>query len=292
MVRYIAALGIAVGWLLAAPNKEHLAIQRDIAQLQEQVKALESTLTERMIQLDTLLKQSLDQSTRTNATLAVIENNFRDRLDRQATNLAGPVAALGSKLDQMAAEFQTLRESVSDLTAQMAKLQAQLVDITNTLKVMQAPPSPPGPAPSSGPPQGVSAQQLYDNARRDQMSGNFDLALQGYQEFLKWYGNTELAPNAQYHIGEIYYFKGDLDNALKAFDAVLERYPENNKTPDAMYMKGMTLLKSGQRTEAGREFLNVIQKYPRSEVAQKAREQRKALGLSVPGVTPSRGRRR
>ena len=53
-------------------------------------------------------------------------------------------------------------------------------------------------------------------------------------------------------------------------------------------MKGMALLKSGQSTAAGKEFLNVIQKYPKSEVAPKAREQRKALGLSVPSAQAAR----
>jgi TolA-binding protein len=66
---------------------------------------------------------------------------------------------------------------------------------------------------------------------------------------------------------------------------VLERYPENNKTPDATYMKGMALWKSGQATAAGRTFMDVIQKYPKSDVAPKARDARKALGLSVPSAS-------
>ena len=65
---------------------------------------------------------------------------------------------------------------------------------------------------------------------------------------------------------------------------MLEKYGENNKSADATYMKGMALLRSGQRTQAAQEFLTVIQKYPNSEVASKARTQRQALGLSVPGA--------
>jgi TolA-binding protein len=84
-----------------------------------------------------------------------------------------------------------------------------------------------------------------------------------------------------------YYDKGDFISAIKSFDTVLEKYQENNKTPDAAFMKGMSLLKSGQSTAAGKEFLNVIQKYPKSDLASKAREQRKALGLSVPSAQGS-----
>jgi tol-pal system protein YbgF len=130
---------------------------------------------------------------------------------------------------------------------------------------------------------------------RDRSGGNPDLALQGFQEYLKWFGTSELAPSAQFYVGQIYYDKGDFDNAVKAFDTVLERFAENNKTAEAMYMKGMSLLKSGQRTQAGQEFLTVIQKYPNSGVAPNAKVQRKALGLSVPGsaaAKPAARRRR
>ncbi|MEJ7605912.1 MAG: tetratricopeptide repeat protein [Bryobacteraceae bacterium] len=130
---------------------------------------------------------------------------------------------------------------------------------------------------------------------RDRSGGNFELAIQGFQEYLKYFSTTELAPNAQFYIGQVHFDKNDYSNALQAFDLVLERFPENNKTADAMYMKGMTLLKAGQRNEAGKEFLNVIQKYPNAEVTAKARSQRKALGLNIPGAQAppaARNRRR
>ena len=134
---------------------------------------------------------------------------------------------------------------------------------------------------------------MYETALRDRSGGNLDLALQGFQEYLRYYGNTELAPNAQFYIGQITTIRTSSQPALQAFDAVLEKYPENNKTADAMYMKGMTLLKTGLRNEAAREFLNVITKYPNTEVAAKARIQRKALGLSVPTTqSPSATKRR
>src|SRR5690606_37337641 len=122
---------------------------------------------------------------------------------------------------------------------------------------------------------GVSPTQLYETAMKDRSGGNLDLARQGCEEYLKWFGNTDLASSAQYYIGAIHYDKNEFAPAIQAFDSVLERYPENNRTADAMYMKGMALLKSGQRTPAGAEFLQVLQKYPSAEVAPKARAQRR-----------------
>ena len=94
-------------------------------------------------------------------------------------------------------------------------------------------------------PAGVSAETLYNGGMRDKSAGNSDLAIEQFQNYLKWFGNTDLAPNAQYYIGEIKYLRGDLDGALMAFDTFLEKYPDNPKTSDAMLQKGRALVKSG-----------------------------------------------
>jgi len=116
---------------------------------------------------------------------------------------------------------------------------------------------------------------------RDKSAGNLELALQQFAEYLKLFGNTESAPNAQYQIGEIYYQNGDFELALKSFDMLLEKYQENNKTRDAMYMKGMSLVKLGRRAEGGRQFQELIDAYPTSEQATKAKAQLKSLNLGA-----------
>jgi tol-pal system protein YbgF len=243
-------------------------------------------------QINERTQLTYDTAQKSSTSIAVLDNAIRDRIKEQ---LSAPIAALNTRLDTMTNEFQSVRESVADVNNRLGKMQAQMEDIANAVKTLQAPPAPPpgatAPATSgmapSGPPAGMSAQQLYDSAQRDRMGGQLDLAKQGLEQYLQWYPNTELAPNAQFYIGQIHYDRNEWDDAVKAFDAVLERYSENSKTPDAMYMKGMTLLRSGQRNEAAKEFLNVIQQFPRSEVAGKARTQRAALGLKSPGATPA-----
>lgn len=283
--------------LLAAPglfaaSKEIVQIQRDIALLQDQIRTMQQSQDAQLVKLVTLVEQALQAGTKANTSLAVLESGLRDRLSQQ---LSAPIASVGAKVDQMTTDFSTVRETVSDLNERLSKIQAQLVQMDNTIRTLQAPPPPP-PSPTdtaaqTGPPPGLSPTQLYETAMKDRSGGNLDLARQGFEEYLKWFTNTDLAPNAQFYIGTIHYDKNEFEPAILAFDAVLERFPENNKTPDAMYMKGMSLLKSGQRTQAGAEFLQVLQKYPTSEVATKARAQRRALGLSVP-ATPSATKRR
>jgi tol-pal system protein YbgF len=294
-----AILALALAPALFGANKEMVQLQRDVALLQDDVRTLQRSLDEKMSALRTLVEQTYSATGKAGTSIAVLESGIRDRMAEQQKTLAGPVANMGAKIDTMSTEFQTLRESISDLSERMNKMQLQMVDLMNTVKVLSAPPAPPpavgSPSASSGPggpPPGMSAQGLYDSARKDLSGGNLDLAAQGFQEYLRFYGNTELAPNAQFYIGQIHYDKNEFAPALQAFDIVLEKYPENNKTADATYMKGMALLKSGQRNEAAREFLNVVQKYPSAEVAAKARTQRKALGLTTPAAAPPAAARR
>jgi TolA-binding protein len=280
---------------LNAQKREIIELQREIAAVQDQVKQLQRTVDEKMATLSTLVQQSIDASARGNSSLAALEGGIRERMLEQQKSLVGPVANLGTKLDQMSSEFQGLRESVLDLTERMNKMQAQMTDLGNSVKTIQSPPAPPppgtgGPGASLTPPAGLSAKQLYDSAMKDRSGGNLDLSLQGFEEYLKYFGNTELAPNAQFYIGQIYYDKNSFQNAILAFDNVLERFQENSKTPDAHYMKGMALLKSTQRNAAAQEFKALVQKYPNADVTPKARQQLKALGLSS-GTTPAAAKR-
>jgi TolA-binding protein len=189
----------------------------------------------------------------------------------------------------MSNEFQAVRVTIDDLGSRLGKLQQNLVDLNQTIKVIQAPPSAPPPAGGTSGPGSASmggspsanAETIYSSAMRDKNGGNDDLALQGFNEYLRFYGNTEMAPNAQYYIGEVFYNRKDYDNALKAFDLVLERYPDNNKTLDATYMKGRTLVQMGERSKGADEFRTVVNKAPRSELASKAKAQLASMGLSV-----------
>jgi tol-pal system protein YbgF len=277
---------------LFAASKEIVQIQRDLALLQDQLRTLQQAQDEKLVRLTTLVEQALQSTVKTNTSLAVLESGLRDRLSQQ---LAAPITGVSTRVEQMSGEFQSMRESVADLNERVSKIQAQLVDISNSIRTLQAPPAPPpavgAPTSTSGPPAGVSPTQIYESALRDRSGGNLDLAMQGFEEYLKWYSNTELAPNAQFYIGQIHYDRGEFPKAISAFDTVLEKFPENNKTPDSMYMKGMALLRTGQRTQAGQEFLNVIQKYPNAEVTAKAKAQRRALGLSVPAASAPAKRR-
>jgi tol-pal system protein YbgF len=138
----------------------------------------------------------------------------------------------------------------------------------------------------------MTADVTYTNAYRDYTGGKYDIAFQEFSDYLKYFPNTQFAPNAQYYIGEIYYQKRDYNNAINAYDAVLEKFSDNNKTADAHYKKGMALMGLGRNDAAAREFRDVYARYSDSEpdLAAKARARLKEMGLTV-GTTAKQRRR-
>jgi TolA-binding protein len=272
-----------------AQKREFVELQRDVATLQDQVRNLATSNSENMGRLTALLQQALDNINKLNTTVAVLDAAMRDR-DK---TIAAPVTSVGAKVDQMTNEFQAMRVTMDDMSSRLGKLQQNMVDLQNTIKVIQAPPAPPsggpgGVGPGSAAGSAPPADNLYSSAMRDKNGGNDEVALQEFNDYLKFYGNTEMAPNAQYYVGEILYNRKDYQNALQAFDTVLERYPDNNKTLDAMYMKGRALVQMGERSAGADEFRAVYNKSPRSELAAKAKAQLASMGLSV---NPPAGKR-
>ena len=283
----LVCLLLAVPGLAPGASKEIQELQRDVALLQEQIKDLQRSQDEKFAAVTELARQSIDAANKANTSVAVIastiEQNLRDQTDKVVT----PVVGLSTRVNEMGGDLRTLSQAVSDLTALLNRIQAQLTDVSNAIKVIQQPPAAPPPqpgqaaaAPSSDVPP-MSAETMYNAARQDHVSGKYDLAMQEFGDYLRYYGNTGFAPNAQFYIAMIHFVQQNYETAVKEFDMVLEKYPDNNKTADSLLYKGRALVKMpGHKTEGADEFMEVIRRFPKSDQAVQACTERKALGLN------------
>lgn len=270
-----SALFVLCSAPLAAQRRDALVeLGRDVALLQEEVRLMNKTQTERLAQIEETLKAMQEQIAATNRTLAVLDSGLKKRLE---DSMVKPLSGVTGKVDTLSQDFGYVRETLAEINTRLGKLDQRITDLENTIRTMQAPPAPPAPATPSGPPAGVSAKSLYDSALRDKMGGNFDLALKEFTDYLAWFGDTEMAPNAQYYIGEILYNQQRYEEAVQAFDKVLESYPKNTKTNDARLMKARALAQLGRRAEAEQEFRALIKAAPNSDAAQRARSELKKL---------------
>ena len=265
-------------------KKEVLEMQRDLLQVQDQIR----TMNDKLTRIETLVGQMLDESKRANSAVSTLQGSLTERMSEQTKSMLSPVAGVGPKVDQMTEEFRAVRENVSDMTSRLGRLESKINDLDQTVRTIQAPPVAPPPtggAPTPGGAAGapaVSAEQAYQTALTDYTKGNLDLAVQEFSDYVKNFGSTDYAPNAQFYIGETYRRKGDLERAIQAYNQVIEGYKENNKTPDAFYMKGVTLVQAGKPTAARKEFNELIKRYPNTDLASKAKTQLKSLGFAPP----------
>ena len=294
-----AAFGLLMcpGFLLAQKREDILSIQRDVAQLQDQVKQLQTSQDQKMAALQMLVQQAVEESTRSAAAVSALQKTVTDRLADQQSKLESPLAAVGARLDQSSEDTRAIRENVAALSGSSWCLDNKLADISSAIRsprgATAAPPPPPAAngtpaATAPTPPPGVSADSLWQNAFRDYSSGKDELAMMEFSDYLKYFPQqTENAAGAQYYIGQLYDRAKQYDDAIQAFDAVLERFPENPKTPDSLYMKGVELQKAGRKTDAVTEFKDFLTRYPTHSLASNAKQH---LRESLAGRNPLAGR--
>jgi TolA-binding protein len=272
------------GWVQAQKREDILSIQRDVAQLQDEVKQMQTSQDQKLADLQTMLKQALDEQTKLANSMAAMQRSVAERLNDQASKVEAPIAVLGTKMDQSAEDLRSLRENVSNLSMRLGNLDGKLADISSAVRTLSNPAPPPPPAnggvASDVPPApaGVSAESLFQNAFRDYSSGKDELAMMEFNDYLKYFPQSENAASAQYYVAQIYDRAKQYDDAVQAFDAVLQRYPDNPKTPDAQYGKAYDLMKGGHKAEAIAEFKEFLARYPTHSLARNAQDHLKALG--------------
>src|SRR6202166_2474896 len=243
-----------------AVARELIELQRDVTSLLPGQKDLATQMTQDHTVMKTLVEQSGDTVGKLNGTMSALQKSMQDV---QANS--------GARLDTMSTQVQGLSDNLEEIKSRLGKLNQQLVDLQNTMQSVDAKISggggqPPAstqpnqgsasqPAGGGQPPAGAasgagpapSADTLYSNGLRDITSRQYDLARQEFQDYLKYYGDTDLASNAQFYLGEIAYSQRNYDLAVTEYDRVLTNYPKSFKLAPARLKKGMALLELGQK---------------------------------------------
>ena len=241
----------------------------------------------------TLIEQSSDTVNKLNSTMASLQKSVQD-----------VQANAGTRLDTMSTQLQGLSDNLEEIKSRVGKLNQQLVDLQSSVQSIDArlaggtptvapsavpsgtiPPSPSGSAaPAPGGPL-PSADILYSNGLRDITSGKYELASSEFQDYLKYYGDTDLASNAQFYLGEISYAQKNYQQAVQEYDKVLTNYPKSFKLAPARLKKGMALLELNQKNAGIRELREVVRRYPGTEEERRARARLKDMGVSVTATT-------
>ena len=264
------ALILAIGVLPAyGANRDIVQLQTQVDQLQQQMTQMKQSFDERMGVMKNLVEQNTDIANKVNATLKDLQTS----INKQQQDRAGQV-------DQISGQIQALNDTMDELKVRLAKLSKQLEDMQSaqqSLAASQAQQQQQAQAIAQAPPPDV----LYNNGLRDYTSGKTDLATQEFNDYLKFYPNTDLAGNASFYLAEIEFKAGSYAQAAKDYDKVLENFPSGNKVAAAHLKKGYSFAELGQKDAAIAELQTLIQRFPRAPEAAQAKEKLQQLGVNT-----------
>jgi tol-pal system protein YbgF len=262
-------LAMALVFALATPafaaNKEHQQLMADIRMLQEQSQQLQNL----MGQLGETLKA------------------VNTRLDDQSNANRKAFADQKLIIDTLSSDLRVVREKVDDNNVRIGSLTQELEAVRQTVQQMSSRPSSTdaspsgaatetlagGTAPSSTQPGapvslGTSPQKTWDTAFSDYTAGQYDLAVLGFDGYIKDFPKSDMADNAQVLIGKSLMMDNKYDRAVEAFDKAIRGYPSGDAIPDAYYQKAVALNHLGQidRARAALDFL--VKTYPESDAGR------------------------
>lgn len=260
----------------AADTKSQLIqIQTQLQIMQDTIARMQQSFDERMGVMRGMVTQQTDNVNK----LTTLIQSLQKSLGAQTNDAS-------SKVDQISGQVQSLHDAVDELKARLAKVSKQLDDIEAAQR--NIPSQPMGAQGTSPAAQAPPPEELYNDALRDYNAGKNELAAQEFAQYVQVYGNTDLAGNAQFYLGEIQYRQGNLAGAIASYNKVLDQYPGGNKSAAAQLKKGYALLDLGQKSAGITELRNLISRYPKSPEAVQARARLSKLRVSAGSTRAAR----
>lgn len=266
MIRRLVPSALAVLALLALPALA--TANKDMERLRLQVATLQSQLSE----IQRAADEARDEVRRLNELIAaqnaMLQKATTDRRQQDEAT-AVSLRELGERMAEMAESLQALRGAaiVSLPPAGLPPTGASPTD--GSSPTASAAPAAAAPVPATPPP---APRELYSQAYADYARGNYDLAIQGFTEYIRNYPGTDFTDNAQYWIGECLYGKKMYAEAVDAFNVLFRDYASSDKLPDGRVKKGIALERLGRRSQALIEYRYVVDRFPNSPAARLARE--------------------
>jgi len=183
---------------------------------------------------------------------------------------------MARQLDALEAELRRLRGEIEslqhDLDASRRQQRDQYVDLDTRLRAAETTLAA---AQATTPAAGPEAE--YQAAFNRLKESRYDEAATAFTKFLADHRDHELASNAQYWLGEVYYVKRDYPAALSAFEGVLTGFPGARKSPDALLKAGYCHYELGHFDLARSALTRVTKDFPESTAAVEATDRLKRM---------------
>jgi tol-pal system protein YbgF len=187
---------------------------------------------------------------------------------------------LQTQIDTLTADLRKLRgeneELVHDLQDAEKRQKDFYVDLDTRLRRIEsgavAASQPAAAGSIAAPIDPVAENRDYDAAYGLFKSNKPLPAINAFQDFLKKYPGSTLAPNAYYWMGVAYYALKDYKNAVNSYLTSASKYPNNPKAPSALMGAAICYQSLNDKASAKKTLRQLIKKYPDSNLVPRAKK--------------------
>lgn len=185
-------------------------------------------------------------------------------------------ADLSAKMDTVAGKMGALDASLEDNQNKMSMLGQRMDDVDSNLsqKMNKLSEQMSGQALTVAPP----PSELYRIAYSDFSRGKYDLAGVGFRAYLDKFPSGELAPQAQYYLGECFFSQNEWQKSYEEFAKVEKNYPKAPQVPGARLKCALSLEQGGKDADAKKLLQSILKDFPESPEAYTAQEKLKPSG--------------
>ncbi len=194
-----------------------------------------------------------------------------ETVQAQVNALAVNNADLSQNREQFQTSLQILKEELNQIKNNLSELLSQRLPASKEAAASDTSSSTEGFSSANDP------STFYYAAYSDYIKENYNLAIEGFRQFVKKYPESTLADNALYWIGECYYAQKKYQEAIQAYNEVLEKYKNEDKVAAALLKKGYSLINIGRQSDGIMILRDLISRFPLSEEASLAQQKLKEL---------------
>lgn len=275
-IHIVPAAALAGLLVLPAPSvaqdREQLQMLAELRLIQEQSGELRALVAGLEAAISALNAKLDDQA---NAT----RKGFADQR-LQVDGLRDGVSVLREKIDDTNVRISTLTHEVETLRATLATVRTAPAAPADPSAPAGDPASEraaPAQPPSVGPPGGMDAARLFDTSMNDYLGGDYQLAVAGFEAYLRTYATAPNAAQAQYYIGESLFQLTRYQEAVTAYGRVISDYRGSTWIAEAYYKQGQSFERLKEIDRARQAYEAVIKSFPESNAAVFAKQRLEAL---------------
>lgn len=242
---------------LPAQSRELTLLSADVVNLENRVIEIQRTLDARDDRVMGLVEQLADRMSMLSSQMERVST----LVDQVRQDTSGLGTGLSVAVRNLSDDMELMERNLSELRADMGTISQQLTALSATSNELGDP------------------DNVMRTARTDISQGNYQLARDGFEDFLRTFPAHPRAADAQMGMGDAYYQEavayndtGLFELAVIQYDVVLQRYPNSDTRVDALHKKGLAQIELGESAAARETLGRVIEEFPESIQALRAEE--------------------